>query len=263
MLCFLPDGDELRYGTVRRSFLFPLSYALYKSGPLTAFRRYFAVRRQLAQYRYMLNGSDDVRATDLDLWLVDDLQSAGNADGYFYQDTWFARKLFAARPNYHVDIGSQLISIGIISQLIPTTYVDVRKLDIHLPDLEFRQGSLEALPFETESIESISSLNVIEHCGLGRYGDPLDPLGSDKACAEISRVSKSGGSIYVAVPTEKKTRTCFNANRIFNPDDLLSKFSGIKLIEEAYTTVHGMANRKQYEQLGMPYSYGCFHLRKR
>lgn len=207
----------------------------------------------------MLNGSGDLSTNELDLWLVDNLQAAGNADGYFYQDTWFARKLFAGCPRQHVDIGSQLISIGVISQLIPTIYVDVRNLKICLPGLEFRQGSLEALPFESGSVESISSLNVIEHCGLGRYGDALDPLGSDKACAEICRVARTGASIYVAVPTERHSTTRFNANRIFNPDDFQSKFSDVILTEEAYTTSEGMANRAQYEYMNMPYSYGCFH----
>lgn len=197
-----------------------------------------------------------------ELWIVDNMLAAGNADGYFYQDTWFARKLFQERPAHHVDVGSQLISLGVLSQFIPITYVDVRDLKVNLPNFRFLRGTLESLPFPSASVESISSLNVVEHCGLGRYGDPLDPEGTDKACAEIVRVTKPGGSIYVAVPTQKQSAIRFNANRIFAPDDFLTKFANATLSEECYTSPYGMIDRKEYEKLGMPHAYGCYRLLK-
>jgi hypothetical protein len=47
------------------------------------------------------------------------------------------------------------------------------------------------LPFKNNSIECISSLCVLEHIGLGRYGDKLDPFGTEKAIEEIKTIFKS------------------------------------------------------------------------
>jgi hypothetical protein len=53
-----------------------------------------------------------------------------------------------------------------------------------LENLFFKEGSILALPFESGSIKSLSSLCVVEHIGLGRYGDEIDPFGSESAIKE-------------------------------------------------------------------------------
>ena len=67
--------------------------------------------------------------------------------------------------------------------------VDIR-LPIPLDLLEFREGSILALPYEDKSVPSVSSICVVEHTGLGRYGDPIDPLGSEKVLVELKRIVK-------------------------------------------------------------------------
>lgn len=97
---------------------------------------------------------------------------------YFFQDTWAARKIFQLSPTHHYDVGSSIMTIGIISQHVPTTMVDIRPIELELENLFFRKGSILALPFADDSIESLSSLCVIEHIGLGRYGDSIDSRGA-------------------------------------------------------------------------------------
>jgi SAM-dependent methyltransferase len=117
---------------------------------------------------------------------------------YFYQDTWCASKIFQNRPMRHVDVGSSAKTVGIISQFTPTIMVDIRPLELTLEGLNFIEGTILDLPFDDNSIESLSSICVVEHIGLGRYGDPIDPFGSEKAIRELKRVLKPGGyHVYI------------------------------------------------------------------
>jgi len=125
--------------------------------------------------------------------LFDNLSYTPLDPTYFYQDSWVTKKIFELQPKHHVDIGSSAKTIGIISQFVPTTMVDIRPIKLKLENLFFKEGSILDLPFENNSLESISSLCVVEHIGLGRYGDPIDPFGSEKAIKELKRVVKVGG----------------------------------------------------------------------
>ncbi|HWF86113.1 MAG TPA: hypothetical protein VG222_14745 [Vicinamibacterales bacterium] len=49
---------------------------------------------------------------------------------YFHQDLWVAKRIYAARPAAHVDIGSRID--GFVAHLLtfmPVTVIDVRPLD--------------------------------------------------------------------------------------------------------------------------------------
>lgn len=153
---------------------------------------------------------------------------------YFFQDSWAAKKIFDLKPVKHVDIGSSAKTIGILSQFTPITMVDIRPLTLSLPNLNFVEGSILKLPFADNSIDSISSLCVVEHIGLGRYGDPLDAFGSEKAVTELQRVVSVGGYIIFSVPIDSNNTIYFNAHRAFTRSYILELFSKLELIEEKY-----------------------------
>jgi SAM-dependent methyltransferase len=111
---------------------------------------------------------------------------------YFWQDVWFATHLFKYRPAVHYDIGSSYKTISIIAQFTKIIFVDIRPPIIIAPNVDFVKGDILNLPFENESIDSLSSLCVVEHIGLGRYGDTIDPYGSEKAINELKRVLRKG-----------------------------------------------------------------------
>ncbi|MFN7039534.1 MAG: hypothetical protein ACK4OM_08325, partial [Alphaproteobacteria bacterium] len=79
---------------------------------------------------------------------------------YFYQDCWAAKHIFELKPSHHYDIGSHIRTIGILSQFVPITMIDIRPPDIELPNLFFIKGSILELPFDNNSIYSLSSLCV-------------------------------------------------------------------------------------------------------
>jgi SAM-dependent methyltransferase len=153
---------------------------------------------------------------------------------YFYQDSWAAAKLFSYKPSHHVDVGSAVKTIGIISGFVPVTFIDIRPIEVTLPNLHFQEGTILKLPYADGSVESISSLCVIEHIGLGRYGDPVDTRGSEKAIAELVRVTRPGGKILFSVPVDESCKIYFNAHRAFTPEYIRQCFSGCRLLEERY-----------------------------
>lgn len=178
---------------------------------------------------------------------------------YFFQDAWAASVLSQLKPEHHFDVGSSARTMGIISQFIPTTIVDIRPLEVSLPGLTFLKGSILALPFADGSIGSISSLCVVEHIGLGRYGDPLDPWGSEKAIRELKRVLKVGGSLLLSVPVAPECRVYFNAHRAFTRDYVLEHLGDLLLTEERY--IYGKELYDNFDT-AKDFGTGLFHFSK-
>lgn len=179
---------------------------------------------------------------------------------YFLQNTWCAKLLSQAKPSSHYDVGSSALLISVLSQFIPTTMIDIRPLPIQVSNLSFIQGSILSLPFKDKSIKSLSSICVIEHIGLGRYGDIIDPWGTEKAVAELKRVLAKGGNLYITVPVDQKSKVCFNAHRTFTRNHILKLFEGLQLMEEEY--IYGSKLYSKYDGK-RGFGTGMFHFKKK
>lgn len=175
---------------------------------------------------------------------------------YFYQDAWAFEKIVKRHPAFHVDVGSHHKFVALLSKVVPVTMVDMRAMSLPLDTLEFRQGSVLDLPYEDESVPSVSSLCVVEHIGLGRYGDPLDPYGTEKAIEEVKRIVEPGGDLYLSLPLDDENRIYFDAHRAFNEEYLLRLFERFQIIERRY--IYG---RSFGEQRRCGLGTGCYHLR--
>jgi SAM-dependent methyltransferase len=151
---------------------------------------------------------------------------------YVYHTSWAARALARTRPACHVDISSSLYFCGIVSAFVPVKFYDYRPADLELSNLTSDAADLTALPFADRSIESLSCMHVVEHIGLGRYGDPLDPDGDLKAMSELARVLAPGGSLLFVVPVGKPLIR-FNGHRIYAYEQIVSSFSELELAEFA------------------------------
>ena len=149
---------------------------------------------------------------------------------YFYQDIWGFNRILESKCDYHVDIGSSVIFVVLLTAITELTFIDIRPLRVNLKNFLSKKGNILALPYESNSISSLSSLHVAEHIGLGRYGDPLDPLGTKKATKELSRVLAPRGNLYFSLPIGKP-KLCFNAHRIHSTQQILEYFSDLKLLE--------------------------------
>lgn len=144
---------------------------------------------------------------------------SSNADGhYFWQDLICAKWIYESQAKSHFDVGSRVD--GFIAHLL--TFREVIQLDIRLPhssipNLQTVIGDAqnELLEF-SQKFDSVSCLHSLEHFGLGRYGDNLDPSGHIKGLLNISQTVVPGGLLYVSFPIGRE-QVQFNEQRIIHP----------------------------------------------
>ena len=178
---------------------------------------------------------------------------------YFYQSAWVTRRIMGHAPARHVDVGSDNRWVACLTAYVPVTSIDIRPLPVEVENLECRAGSVLELPFEDDSLASISCLHVVEHVGLGRYGDPLDARGTAKACRELARVVAPGGRLYLSLPVGRP-RVCFNAHRVTDPVRVIALCEGLSLVEfSAVDDTHRLAeNVAPEEYRDATYACGLF-----
>ncbi len=181
---------------------------------------------------------------------------------YYYQALWLFEKVYRSRVKVHHDIASDSVLVGIISKVAKVVFVDIRPLPINVSNFEQIRGDAMNLSFGSGSIESLSCCHVIEHIGLGRYGDKVDPLGSQKAANELGRVLANGGNLYISVPVGRP-KVMFNAHRIFHPKKVKKMFAGLKLKEFMMVTDRGdFVSGDDNLALKQNYGLGLYHFLK-
>lgn len=202
------------------------------------------------QKRFSLNDND------LFPCLSDKTETTGFDAHYVYHPAWAARIVKEINPSKHIDISSTLHFCSIISAFISTEFYDYRPADLKLSGLINGKANLTNLHFETGTIECISCMHTIEHIGLGRYGDPIDPEGDIKAILELIRVTKSGGSILFVTPVGKP-KIMFNAHRIYDPPMINDLFNGCEIKNFSLVTDDNDFIYDASLADGSQQSYGC------
>ncbi|RZL61899.1 MAG: DUF268 domain-containing protein [Pedobacter sp.] len=149
---------------------------------------------------------------------------------YIYHPAWAARILSKTKPQRHVDISSTLSFSSIVSAFIPVDFYDYRPANVQLDNLYMGKADLMCLPFEDNSVSSLSCMHTVEHIGLGRYGDPISYNGDITAMKELARVLAPRGNLLFVVPVGKR-RIEFNAHRIYSYEDILEAFPELDLVE--------------------------------
>jgi hypothetical protein len=165
--------------------------------------------------------------------LNDFYEQSGTACGhYFYQDLLVAQKIFRKQPKKHVDFGSRVDGfVAHVASFRELEVLDYRELSAEIPNVRFQRCDLLQLPLELhECCDSLSSLHVLEHVGLGRYGEPIDLYGHVKALENLAKMVESGGTLYLSVPFGIE-RIEYNAHRVFGLRTIR------QLIESAFVVV--------------------------
>lgn len=169
------------------------------------------------------------------------------------------RILAITKPVEHVDISSSLYFVSMVSAFIKVKFYDYRPADLQLSNLESEHADLTSLPFNNESIKSLSCMHVVEHIGLGRYGDPVDPDGDIKAITEIKRVLSQGADLLLVVPIGKP-KIMFNAHRIYAYEQIMDYFKDFELKQFALIPDNpedGGLILDAIEKMADEQSYGC------
>lgn len=153
---------------------------------------------------------------------------------YFWQDLLVARKIFAARPVRHVDIGSRVDGfVAHVASFREIEVFDVRPISTQVPGVVFRQADLmQPAPAMREYCDSLSCLHALEHFGLGRYGDPIDPRGFERGLANMAALLGRQGVFYLSVPVGT-ARVEFNGQRVLEPQAIieLAQANSLELCE--------------------------------
>lgn len=161
---------------------------------------------------------------------------------YFWQDLLVARKIFAEKPVKHVDIGSRVDGfVAHVASFREIEVFDIRPITTSIPGILFKQADLMN-PAEdfNDYCDSLSCLHALEHFGLGRYGDPIDPKGYESGIRNMARILCHGGTFYLSVPVGIE-RVEFNAQHVFNPNTIveLAKSNQLVLREFALFSADG------------------------
>ena len=95
--------------------------------------------------------------------------------------------------------------------------IDFEKTECSYPKLNTFDRSKDTLP-PAQYYDIICSYSSIEHCGLGRYGDKIDPHGDLFTMKEIHDWLVEDGIAMVAVPVASRSILHGIGHRLFGKD---------------------------------------------
>jgi hypothetical protein len=196
--------------------------------------------------------------------LEDYVDQAGEASGhYFHQDLLVASMVHDSAPRVHLYVGSRVDGfVAHVASFRKIRVMDVRPLaESGHPNIEFQQMDVMGKEIVGGQADSISCLHALEHFGLGRYGDAIDPLGHRIGFNNLVKMLEPGGVLYVSFPIASKNEVYFNAYRVFQPREILTWAEGeqkLSLIRFDYVDDSGRLHKKvNLESFEKELVYGC------
>ncbi|GJP48458.1 hypothetical protein CLOM_g7737 [Closterium sp. NIES-68] len=128
-------------------------------------------------------------------------------------------------------VGSQwpwveAICLGFDADAITT--VDFNRPVASHPKL--RQLVVGELEGSSEMWDVAVSYSSLEHDGLGRYGDPINPYGDLQRMQKIKGLLRPGGLLFLGVPVGNDTLV-YNAHRIYGPLRMPLLLAGWRLLD--------------------------------
>jgi hypothetical protein len=204
--------------------------------------------------------------------LYDWFEEGGDINNeYFWQDLYVARKINNNNPEKHVDIGSRLDGfVSHVASFREVEVFDIRPINKNIPGVHFKKMDfMNSSIIPSNYCDSLSCLHALEHFGLGRYGDQVDPFGYKKGLENMSIMVKDGGILYLSVPIGM-SRVEFNAHRIFSPFEIVKLAKMLRLELESfswYEPDRAISESKDHQKdmqkiQNYPYALGIFTFKK-
>lgn len=216
-------SDELKASLIKLHWLLASQFGIDLWRFLRSFRGLPRFLRDWVKFKKGYSGRLSFKPC-----LHDRYEEGGAAKSeYFWQDLLVARWVNEGRPECHVDVGSRVDGfVAHVASFRQIEVFDVRPITSQVPGIVFKQAdlmnpdSVRSCVGEEGYCDSLSCLHAIEHFGLGRYGDPIDPHGYEQGIANLTQLLKPGGTLYLSTPIGQE-RVEFNAHRVFDPRSIL------------------------------------------
>ena len=142
-----------------------------------------------------------------------------------------------------LDKNSKILIVGSVSPWIESTCLANQFTNITTSDYEVRKVEDDRIKFvhanelgETK-FDLIISFSSIEHDGLGRYGDPINPYGAFNAVDEFHESLNTNGHLLCGIPILPKevkaqvTRVVAHHHIIFSENSAEKLFRKFKMID--------------------------------
>ena len=175
-----------------------------------------------------------------------EIDNSDHENHFFHSDLLIAQKIFDKNPENHIDIGSRID--GLVSHIASfrnLDCVDIKNINIKPhKNINFLQLDItDNKIINKKKYFSVSSVGLLSHVGLGRYGDKIDPDGHLKAIQNLCNLCERNGLIYIMVPVGK-SGVEFNSHRVFNPHLIVENFKirNCELIEFSLINDDGELN---------------------
>lgn len=154
---------------------------------------------------------------------------------YFSQDLYVANWIYNLKnKNKIIDIGSRID--GFVSNV--ATFSEIFIADVREINIPFNNITSIKLDFTKEiphhllsSFDVVTSLHALEHFGLGRYSDELDPNGVLKGLRNISKLLKNDGNICISIPYGEDI-VYFNERRTFKTSTIVNIADDLNLVTQ-------------------------------
>jgi hypothetical protein len=152
---------------------------------------------------------------------------------YFNQDLLVASYIYKNNPKKHVDVGSRVDGfVAHVATFRKIEVFDIRDNNFQFKNIIFKRKDISKIDKSlTNYCDSLSCLHTLEHFGLGRYGDQLDPNGHIKGFWNLIKILKTDGMLYISFPISDKNVTYFNSERSFNPKEILKWSNDLRLVK--------------------------------
>lgn len=228
-----PKRVAFNAGKVLREVLGERNYTRYVGQYRDVWENTF-IEEDMAQYSRMNRRKEfEIKKEYFYPIVYDKYEMNSGMSEYFWQDLWAAKHIISQGVKEHFDIGSRVD--GFIAHLlaanIKVNMIDIRPFPGTAENLSTVVDDATMLKnFQDNSIHSLSALCSLEHFGLGRYGDSIDPEACFKCFNQIQKKLVMGGKLYLSVPIGQD-RVEFNAHRVFYAETIVKSFSGLKLCE--------------------------------
>jgi len=224
--------------------------------------------RELSIFRRNLNKSVWVLHTRP---ILDERNAESASLGeYFWQDLFVAKRIIESNPERHIDVGSRVDGfVAHVACVRNVEVLDIRPMTATIPNVSFTRWDITNPREDLKGVaDCVTCLHTLEHIGLGRYGDPLDPDGWKKALASLAGVVAPGGALWLSVPIGVQ-RVEFNAHRVFSPITIRDEAqrAGLVVAEFHYLQgaqlFHSTDVEEDMNRLGRAdYGLGIFYFRR-